>query len=518
MYSEMKVDIAIIGGSTGGVAAALAAVKTGKHVILTEETDWIGGQLTSQAVPPDEHKYIEELGCTNSYRQFRNRVRAYYRNNFPLTTEAKNNKYLSPGNGNVGKVCHDPRVALSVLDEMLAPYVHSKLLTILTMHKVESADMTGDKVNYLTVKNMNTGDVIAISAAYFIDATDCGDVLPLAGIEYVTGAESQQQTGEPHALQGASDPLDMQAVTHCFAVDHIEGEDFTISKPQDYDFWKTYRIDYWPDNQLSWYTPHHITHHPLKWSLFGEDGGRDMFKYRRIIDKSNFLDGVFKSDITIVNVPQIDYFLGPVFEVADAKKHLESAKQLSLSFLYWLQTEAPRPDGGQGYRGLRLRHDVMGTSNGLAKSVYIRESRRIQAEFTVCEQHVIPSTQNIDKAEKFKDSVGIGLYRIDLHPSTGKHNYIDIDCLPFQIPLGSFIPIRVDNLLPACKNIGTTHITNGCYRLHPVEWNIGESAGYLAAYCVEKDYIPRQVRNDNLILENFQLYLKKEGIELSWHL
>ena len=43
------------------------------------------------------------------------------------------------------------------------------------------------------------------------------------------------------------------------------------------------------------------------------------------------------------------------------------------------------------------------------------------------------------------------------------------------------IRLRMRNLLPACKNIGTTHITNGCYRLHPVEWNIGEAAGVLAA-------------------------------------
>ena len=43
------------------------------------------------------------------------------------------------------------------------------------------------------------------------------------------------------------------------------------------------------------------------------------------------------------------------------------------------------------------------------------------------------------------------------------------------------LPRRVENLLPACKNLGVTHLTNGCYRLHPVEWNIGESAGMLAA-------------------------------------
>ena len=39
-----------------------------------------------------------------------------------------------------------------------------------------------------------------------------------------------------------------------------------------------------------------------------------------------------------------------------------------------------------------------------------------------------------------------------------RDNYIDISSLPFQIPLGALIPERVENLLPACKNIGTTHI------------------------------------------------------------
>ena len=94
-------------------------------------------------------------------------------------------------------------------------------------------------------------------------------------------------------------------------------------------------------------------------------------------------------------------------------------------------------------------------------------------------------------AEPFPDSVGVGSYRIDLHPSTGGVNYIDISSLPFQIPLGALIPRRVENLLPACKNLGTTHITNGCYRLHPVEWAIGEAAGALAAFCQANRISPR---------------------------
>jgi hypothetical protein len=181
-----------------------------------------------------------------------------------------------------------------------------------------------------------------------------------------------------------------------------------------------------------------------------------------------------------------------------------------------MQTEAPRPDGTLGYPGLRLRKDVVGTDDGLAMHPYIRESRRIRAEFTILEQHLSPVSRGNEGAMPYADSVGIGCYRIDLHPSTAQRNYIDSPVHPFQIPLGSLIPIRVSNLLAACKNIGTTHITNGCYRLHPVEWNIGEAAGYLAAFCLDNNVEPRQVRNNEKILADFQQMLVAEGIELQW--
>jgi hypothetical protein len=203
---------------------------------------------------------------------------------------------------------------------------------------------------------------------------------------------------------------------------------------------------------------------------------------------------------------------------------LRQAKQLSLSLLYWMQTDAPRPDGGHGWKGLRLRKDIVDTDDGLAKAVYVRESRRIRAEFTVLEEHVgtemrakglrVPADDV--KAEPFADSVGVGCYRIDLHPSAGGTNYIDISSLPFQIPLGALIPKRMANLLPACKNIGTTHITNGCYRLHPVEWNIGEAAGALAAFALQQKTIPRAVHANKEKLTAFQRELERQGFELSW--
>jgi hypothetical protein len=167
---------------------------------------------------------------------------------------------------------------------------------------------------------------------------------------------------------------------------------------------------------------------------------------------------------------------------------------------------------------------VVGTDDGLAASPYIRESRRIRAEFTVREQQVGTEMRMKQTgkslaevaAEKFQDSVGVGAYRIDLHPSAGGTNYIDISSLPYQIPLGALLPQRVENLIAAAKNLGTTHITNGCYRLHPTEWNIGEAAGALAAHALQLGQPPRAIRNNHKLLEDFQRGLMSQGFELDW--
>lgn len=528
--AEYRVDVVIIGGGTGGVAAALAAARAGCRVILTEETDWIGGQLTAQAVPPDEHPWIEMFGCSRSYRRFRDGVRTYYHRHYPLTAEARATPHLNPGNGRVSRLCHEPRVALAVLHEMLAPHVSGARLQVLLHHKAVAADVAGDRVRAVTVRDLHSGRDLVLTAPYFLDATELGDLLPLTQTEYVTGFESQKETGEPHAPTEAQ-PDNHQAFTCCFAIDYLDGEDHTIDRPREYDFWRNYVPKLnppWPGPLLSWSMSDPITLQQRRVSFdpTGPGTGLNLWLYRRIADRRNFTAGTYPSDICLVNWPQNDYWLGNLCEVPaeEAARHLERGKQLSLSLLYWLQTEAPRPDGKTGWKGLRLRNDVVGTADGLAKFPYVRESRRIKAEFTVLEQHV--GTQARAKltgkkpdeltAEHFADSVGVGSYRIDLHPSSGGDNYIDISSLPFQIPLGALIPRRVENLLPACKNLGVTHITNGCFRLHPVEWNVGEAAGALAAFCLRRKEPPRQVRKDGNLLAEFQKQLHSDGVELEW--
>ncbi|NMB25033.1 MAG: FAD-dependent oxidoreductase [Firmicutes bacterium] len=513
-----RVDLAVIGGGVGGCAAALAAAHLGKRVILTEETDWIGGQLTSQAVPPDEHPWIEQFGCTANYRKFREGVRDYYRRHFPITSEARSNPRLNPGNGRVSRLCHEPRAALAVLNQMLAPYIHSGRVVLLLNHRAVSCQVVGDRVESVLVRNLITGNDVTLEAPYFLDATELGDLLPMSGTEYVVGAESQNDTGEPHAVPGPAEPHNQQAFTFCFAMDYMPGSDNTIAKPDDYEFWRDYQADFWPDKHLSWVTSNPITLKPYYHSLFQEPNRHSLWNYRQILDKDNFAAGAFETSVTLVNWPQNDYWLGPLCDVseAEAEKHRVAAKNLSLSLLYWMQTEAPRFDGGIGYPELRLRKDVVGTEDGLAKYPYVRESRRIKAEFTVLEQHVASEIRGERGAERFSDSVGVGCYRIDLHPSTNGVDYIDVGSWPFQIPLGALLPVRMENLLPACKNLGVTHVTNGCYRLHPVEWNIGEAAGYLAAYSLDRGIKPRAVRDDPEHLAGFQDVLVKQGVELEW--
>jgi hypothetical protein len=504
-FPELQTDIAIIGGGVGGVAAALAALRRGKRVILSEETEWIGGQFTSQGVPPDEHPWIESFGCTRSYRRFRDDVRRFYRDYYPLTPEARADLQLNPGGGWVSRLCHEPRIAHLVMQAHLQPYFATGRLQILLGFRAVAARTEGDFVRGVTLQN-NFGEQVEISAPYFLDATELGDVIELSGTESVIGAESQAQTGEDHALSEA-DPLDQQAISYCFAMSYHEGENHVIDRPRDYAFWASYKADFWPDRNLSWAQSHPITLETRPRTLFPlsqSDSWQALWPYRQILKPEHFQSG-FAPSLTLVNWPQIDYWLGPIVGVSEEEKqkHLEGARQLSLSFLYWMQTEAPRHDGGNGYPEAKLRRDVTGTLDGLAKYPYIRESRRILAEFTVCEQHV-SSDLRPEGAEKFADSVGVGCYRIDLHPTTALKNYLDVGSQPFQIPLGSLLPRRVENLLPACKNLGVTHITNGCYRLHPVEWNIGEAAGALAAHCLDQKESPRGVKNNAEKLDNFQ--------------
>jgi len=157
---------------------------------------------------------------------------------------------------------------------------------------------------------------------------------------------------------------------------------------------------------------------------------------------------------------------------------------------------------------------VLGSKDGLSQFPYIRESRRIKALETVKEQSISALYRKGSRAEFFSDSVGIGWYPIDIH-SCSRQNF-SADTRPFQIPLGALVPQGLENLLAAAKNIGTTHITNGAYRLHPVEWSIGEAAGVLADFAIDHDVTPPVIAGDDRLTEQVQVALLDRGAPIYW--
>lgn len=522
MTSARHADLIVVGAGLGGIAAALAAARLGRRSVLVSESDWIGGQVSSQCIPPDEHPWIESAGATRTYRMFRHRVRDFYRRNYPLTASARLNPLLNPGSANIGPLSHEPQVAELVLEEMVAPYVSQGLITVLREHTISGMAMTGDHIDSIAVRDPH-GTEIELSGAYFLDATDLGDLIGASGTEHVFGAESRDETGEPHAVAGPAQPQDQQAITWAMLLSLHPGTDNVIDRPRDYHFWRDHVPPEWPGKLLSWELSDHITRQPRLRPLFADHtsaGGivYDLWHARRVLDAAQLEDGW--ADVTAAAWPMMDYALLPLLGVDDTTRAraLDEARQLSLSFLYWMQTEAPRHDGGHGYPELRPRGDLTGTPDGLAKLPYVRESRRIRAMFTLVEQHIgVTARAGQTGAERFADSVGISAYRIDVHPSTTGRPTIDIDTWPFQIPLGSLIPIRMGNLLPAAKNIGATHLTSGAYRVHPGEWTVGEAAGALAAFCLNEHRTPAQVYLDERSVTQFQTLLARQiGIELEW--
>jgi hypothetical protein len=377
----------------------------------------------------------------------------------------------------------------------------------------------------VVVSDLDRGTATELRARWFLDATENGDLLPLASVEHVTGAEARSETGEAGAPEVAA-PGNIQAFSVCFVLEEHAQEMHVIPPPPRYEFWRSYvpRLSPpWPGPLLGWAGLNPRTMQAMRYNFNPHREKPGLFSglwaFRRIIDRAQFAPGAYASDLCLVNWPMIDYLEGDLLGCDDATRQarIDDAKQLSLSMVRWLQTEAPRPDGGVGWPGLRLRGDLLGTDDGLAMAPYIRESRRIRAVRTIVERDVSATFRPGDTlAERYDDSVGIGYYRIDLHPSTGGDNYIDVPSLPFRIPLGALLPVRMTNLLPAAKNLGTTHLTNGCYRLHPVEWNIGEAAGALCAHCLDTGLLPRDVHARPERVRAFQERLVARGVELAW--
>lgn len=504
----VEADVAVIGGGLGGIAAALTIAAAGYRVVVTEPCDRVGGQVTTQGVAAlDEHPLIERAGRTETYARFRDAVRRrYHRAGAP--EQMPDGGPLNPGNGWVSRLCFEPAVGQAVLDDLLQTDGGDGL-AVLTGHHPAAVDCDGDDILAVALHHRDTAGVtrvVRLQATVYVDATELGDLLLLAGAPFTVGAESVDDTGEPGALAGQADPQRVQACTVTAALEFRPREDHTIRRPDDYERWRAAQpFTLSLDNGSR---PFHMFQQ-------GPTGLPPFWTYRRLRD-ATMLGG---HDIALINWAGNDYhdrsLIGPV--VGPDPVAVTQARRLTHAFVYWLQTEVPRDDGsGAGYPELRLSPETLGTADGLAAHPYVRESRRLRSSRRVREQDVLPDGTLTARARLFPDSGGIGWYHLDLHASVGDPSTRWEQTLPFQIPLGALVAPERPNLIAGGKCLGTTHLTNGAYRVHPVEWATGEAAGALAVIALQAARSPAALVDDARGIHRVQDHLLRHGAPVFW--
>ncbi len=506
----------VVGGGLGGVAAAEDLARQGVSVILTESSSHLGGQLTAQGVStPDENSFIEDDPGpgTRHYRAIRDSLRALYAD----VCGIKPGRAENVGQCWVSRVSGEPAAWERVIRDRLAPLAGPRgIRQILLRSRLLAVRRSpgNGRISYADFLDLDTGRITRVGAQFLLDATETGDVLPPAGVPWTIGQEARSAYGEPDAPPDAH-PEWVQSFTYSFDARWTpQGTQPITAPPGEYGFFRSlgeYTLAYDADGA------------PVDYRMFSRapGAGGPFWTYRRLIAASSF-DGSpdYPQDVSLINWRGNDFreesFVGKA--PAEQVRILRRAQAFAQGFLFWLQTECPRDDGaGLGYPEIQPAGDVLG-GDGFAPVPYIREGRRLLAQETLAENDLVPAPTEPDRkvGTDFPDAVGTALYPIDIHPARGEPPLL-IQALPYALPLGAFLPRSgPSNLIPAANDWGASRLAMASARMHPIEWEAGEIAGHLAAFCLLNNVLPAQVRATPALLSAFQAKLEDDGIMLRW--
>ena len=144
-----------------------------------------------------------------------------------------------------------------------------------------------------------------------------------------------------------------------------------------------------------------------------------------------------------------------------------------------------------------LREYVPGFENcyliSSASLIGIRETRQFKGEAVITREDIL-------EARVFDDWVVTKAhFNFDVHNMTG--NGLDETGVQknfqqkkgYTIPYGCFVPLEVDNLYLAGRNISGTHMAHSNYRVMPICANMGQAVGVAAAICVKEGTVPREL-------------------------
>lgn len=491
-------DVVVAGAGTGGVSAAIEAARLGAHVALLEETDWIGGQMGAAAVSTmDEAETLTPP--SGLYAEFLSRMGAYY---------AARGKSVGTCYWHNTSHCYDPRAIRTVLNQMIteansrdASGRHGKIDLFLEDRVVRVLSEGNTVTGVVTLKGRT------LDSKVLIDATEYGDVLPLTPARYRSGR-----------FVGSAAPKSCtQDITYVMVIRKypkgVPTELWMKDPPPGYNLWL-------PKLREEWRKDGDPTNHSLPVNF------ADHNAYRGLPDLANPEDYVTTQSQQITRT-ELNWFNDypsdtSLYDRDTRRKILCAAKLKTLANLYYLQHELGETlwsvanDEGYDTAFNRTQNscpnipaEFKAIEANMPPAPYIRESNRLVGEYTLTGADIRREKQGGISIFGFADSIAVGDYPDDLHGCDAAGDFdAQIESVanrppgyrsgPFEVPLRSLIPEKVDGLLAAEKNISESRLANGATRLQPITMLTGQAAGALAALAVREHVQPRRVPADQV--------------------
>ncbi|MCC8199144.1 MAG: FAD-dependent oxidoreductase [Tannerellaceae bacterium] len=433
-----EVDVLIIGGGASGTTAGIQSARLGARTLIIEEHTWLGGMLTAAGVSAIDGNHKLPAGL---WGEFRDKLFEHYGHEDELRT------------GWVSKVLFEPSVGNKIWKKLAAEESNLDIW-------YESIHQTIHKEKgYWLVEGTKAGTPFRIKARLLIDGTELGDVAKACGVSYDIGMEARSICGEAIAGEEANDII--QDITYVAVLKEYD-RDVTIEKPENYDpslFYCTCESPLCVDPQ----------------EKNRQTDCAYMMKYGKLPNNKYMINWPIEGN---------DYYLN-IIEMSreERQEALKEAKNITLCYLYYLQTEL-------GFNTFGLADDEFPTEDRLPFIPYHRESRRIHGLVRFNLNHV---THPYDQLQKlYRTTIAVGDYPVDHHHAR-YHGWADLPELHFYpipsygLPIGTLIPQQVDGLIVAEKSISISNLINGMTRLQPVVMQIGQAAGIIAGLAIQKN-------------------------------
>lgn len=439
-----ETSVLVIGGGTGGVAAALQSARMGVKTILVEPGSMLGGMLTAAGVSCTDGN--DQL-ASGIWEEFRQALYSHYR-------------VRRLNTGWVSNTCFEPRVGDSIFK---AWATGEKNLQVYFGYTLTSVQKSGWQVTGAEFYSKNQSSHLTVKAGVVIDATELGDVFAAAGAAYDLGTDDPSDWGEKEAKQKTDIIQDLTWAA--VLKDYGPGADKTIPKPEGYEPTKYYcTCTDAPCNDKPW-NGNKIK--LLNYGKLARSPGTTHTKY--------MLNWPPNGNDIYLNVVEADS------ETREAG--YQQARNHTLGFIYFLQTEL-------GMKNIGLADDEL--EGGMALMPYNREGRRLRGVIRFTINHI----KNPYGHLLYKTGISVGDYPVDHHHARYPGKVPDIAFPPipaYNIPMGALIPEKLEGLIVCEKGISVTNIVNGTTRLQPVVLLTGQAAGVLAAKSVQLHKKPREV-------------------------